>query len=212
MAAFDWDTVNDFFTADWVEVATYGGTQYNVIRYKQDTSRAVIVAGESDEVDFMLMAKASDFTPAVDALITQLDGEYSRLATAYPTQAETSTNNISNMATQLKRELVNMPKAGIHPEDTQLGVKNSVLSLVTNLHDYGTDDSLGGTGWILENVASTDFYGESLIAALREGRNIRRLNDASIGNALSVQANTRTSQKASLVDSTYTVDEAKNNL
>ena len=149
---------------------------------------------------------------AVDALITELDGEYSRLATAYPTQAETSTNNISNMATQLKRELVNMPKAGIHPEDTQLGVKNSVLSLVTNLHDYGTDDSLGGTGWILENVASTDFYGESLIAALREGRNIRRLNDASIGNALSVQANTRTSQKASLVDSTYTVDEAKNNL
>jgi len=149
---------------------------------------------------------------ATDALITELDSEYSRLATAYPTQAESTTDNISNMSAQVARELTNMPKAGIVPEDTQLGVKNSVLSLVTNLHDYGRDDSLGGTGWILENVASTDFYGESLVAALREGRNIRRLNDASIGNALAIQADTRTSKKATLADATYTVDEAKNNL
>lgn len=149
---------------------------------------------------------------ATDALITELDSEYSRLATAYPTQAESTTDNIENMSAQVKRELTNMPKAGIVPEDTQLGVKNSVLSLVTNLHDYGADDSLGGTGWILENVASTDFAGESLVAALREGRNIRRLNDAAIGNALAIQADTRTSKKATLADATYTVDEAKNNL
>lgn len=149
---------------------------------------------------------------ATDALIAQLDIEYSRLATTYPTQAESTTANITNMSSQVARELTNMPKAGIRPEDTQLGVKNSVLSLVTNLHDYGADDSLGGTGWILENVASTDFYGESLVAALREGRNIRRLNDASIGNALSIIANTRTSKKATLLDATYTVDEAKDNL
>ena len=149
---------------------------------------------------------------ATDALITELDGEYSRLATAYPTQAESTTDNISNISSQVARELTNMPKAGIAPEDTQLGVKNSVLSLVTNLHDYGADDSLGGTGWILENVASTDFYGESLIAALREGRNIRRLNDAAIGNALAIQATTRTDKKATLADATYTVDEAKDNL
>lgn len=154
----------------------------------------------------------SSRSDATDALIAQLDIEYSRLATAYPTQAESTTDNIENMSSQVARELTNMPKAGIRPEDTQLGVKNSVLSLVTNLHDYGADDSLGGTGWILENVASTDFYGESLIAALREGRNIRRLNDAAIGNALSIQANTRTSKKATLADATYTVEEAKDSL
>lgn len=149
---------------------------------------------------------------AVDVVITAIDVELARLQTEYPTQASTSTGNITNSSAQIKRELVNMPKAGIVPADTQTGVKNSVLSMVTNLHDYGADDSLGGTGWILENVASADFYGESVVAALREGRNIRRLNDASIGNALAINASTRTSKKATLADATYTVDEAKDNL
>jgi len=137
----------------------------------------------------------------------------SRLASAYPTQAELTTNNITNMSNQVKLELSNMPKAGIVPEETQTGVKSGVMGLVSNLHDYGADDSLGGTGWILENCADqTTLYGEALVAALREGRNIRRMNDAGVGNALTIESDTRTSQKAEFTDSEFTVDEAKDNL
>lgn len=146
---------------------------------------------------------------AVDVVITAINTELARLQTAYPTQATATTANLSNSSAQIKRELENMPKAGIVPADTQTGIKTAIMSMVTGLHDYGADDSLGGTGWILENVASSDFYGESIIAALREGRNIRRLNDASIGNSLFIDAQTRTSQKAAFTSSTYTVDEAK---
>jgi len=70
MAAFDWDDVSPYFTADWVETATYSGTGYNVIRYKQDLQQSVIDAGDSDRVDFMLMAKVADFTPTVESEIT----------------------------------------------------------------------------------------------------------------------------------------------
>ena len=146
---------------------------------------------------------------AVDDVITAIDIELASLASTYPTQATETTANITNSSAQIKRELENMPKAGIVTADTQTGIKTAVMGLVTNLHQYGADESLGGTGWILENVASSDFYGESLVAALREGRNIRRLNDASIGNSLFIDSQTRTSQQASFLDSTYSVDEAK---
>ena len=149
---------------------------------------------------------------AVNAVITAIDIELARLQTAYTSQATSTTTNITNSSAQIKRELVNMPKAGLVPADTQTGTKSAVLGLVTNLHDYGADDSLGGTGWILENIASSDFYGESLVAALREGRNIRQLNNAAIGNALAINADTRTSEKATLANASYTVDEAKENL
>ena len=150
---------------------------------------------------------------AVTAAIGEIDNELSRLASAYPTQAELTTNNITNMSNQVKRELSNMPKAGIVPEETQLNVKSSVMGLVSNLHDYGADDSLGGAGWILENCADqTTLYGEAIVAALREGRNIRRMNDAGVGNALTIESDTRTAQKATFTDSKFTVDEAKDNL
>lgn len=149
---------------------------------------------------------------AVDVVITACNTELASLASSWSTQASLSTNSIENMSNQVRLEKLNMPKAGIVPADTQTGVKTSVLGLVTNLHDYGRDDSLGGTAWILENMAADNFYGESLIAALREGRNIYRLNDASIGNALEIVSNTRTSEKATLIDSEFSVDEAKSNI
>ena len=146
---------------------------------------------------------------AVDVVIAAIDVELASLAATYPDQAASTTVNMTNISAQIKREIDNMPKAGIVTDDTQLGIKTAVMGLVNNLHDYGADESLGGTGWILENVAEDNFYGESLIAALREGRNLRRLNNASIGNSLFIDSQTRTQQRATLKDSTYSVDEAK---
>ena len=70
MTAFDWDVVDDFFTSDFVETATYLTVEYDAIRFKKDQDQSVVDAGESDNVDFMLMLKSADVTPLVDNLIT----------------------------------------------------------------------------------------------------------------------------------------------
>lgn len=149
---------------------------------------------------------------AVSVVVPAIETELTRLAGLYTIQEETTTNSFNNMSRQIGLEIENMPKAGITPESTQTGVKTVVMSLVTNLPSYGLDDSLGGSGWILENVAADSFYGDSLQACLREGRNIATLNTAAIDTALFVISQQRTNQKAPKEDSSFTVDEAKDNL
>ena len=150
---------------------------------------------------------------AADAILGELETELARIAAAYPTQAAQSVTSFNNMAAQVQREKENMVKAGIDPATTQTGVKTSVIGLVKNLHDHGRDDSLGGTAWILENVAdTTTLAGQAVVASLREGRNIKRMDDAGIGNAILVPAETRTLEKADLSDSTYSITEAKADL
>ena len=56
---------------------------------------------------------------AVDDVITAIDIELASLASTYPTQATATTANITNSSAQIKRELENMPKAGIVTADTQ---------------------------------------------------------------------------------------------
>ena len=113
----------------------------------------------------------------------------------------------------MKREKELQAAAGIVPAQTQTGQKTAIVQLAQNLHDYGQDDSLGGTAFILEQTAQTqDIYGQAIIAATREGRNLTRLDDQGMGNSMFAPAQTRVTQKASIGTSTYTVDEAKNNI
>ena len=66
---------------------------------------------------------------------------------------------------------------------------------------------------VSEACAQTqDIYGQAIIAATREGRNLTRLDDQGMGNSMFAPAQTRVTQKASLGTSTYTVEEAKNNI
>jgi len=66
MSAYDWDIVADFFTDDFVETATYSGSDYSVIRYSKTSEEMIMDAGLDDTVEFKLMIKASDFTPLED--------------------------------------------------------------------------------------------------------------------------------------------------
>jgi hypothetical protein len=150
---------------------------------------------------------------AADAVLSLIGTEIARIVALYPQQATKSVNSWNNMVNQIVREKENMVKAGIVPADTQTGVKSSIIGMSSNLHDYGKDTSLGGTAYILENVAdSSTIYGQSVIMCLREGRNLQRFNDVGIGNSIFVDSITRTTEQATLSTSTYTIDEAKNNL
>ena len=148
-----------------------------------------------------------------DAVVGLVEIELQRIANAYPLQAEQSQNAWQNMGDQIKREKANEALAGIDPAQTITGTITPVEGLVTNLHSIGQDDSLGGSAYVLEKLAvMTDKGGQAVIAAMREGRNVQRLADYGIPTSLFANSTTKTTEQAQLLESTYTVDEAKASL
>jgi hypothetical protein len=65
---------------------------------------------------------------------------------------------------------------------------------------------------VLEKLADTRIKGgQAVIASMREGRNIQRLAEYGIPTSLFANSTTKTTEQAQLLESTYTVDEAKSN-
>lgn len=150
---------------------------------------------------------------ALQHLIDAANTEIARIAALYPLQASQSRDSFANMTNQLKREYDNRAKAGIDMESTQTGVETATFQLVRGLHEFGKDTSLGGTAYLLENIADTNsLYGQAVIASMREGRNIQRLADVGIQTSAFLTSRSRTTEQATLQDSTFTVDEAKNSV
>ena len=150
---------------------------------------------------------------ALQHLIDAANTEIARLAVLYPLQASQSQNSQANMINQLKREADNQAKAGIVPANTQTGIQTATFQLVRGLHDYGNDTSLGGSAYLLEQVADTsNLYGQAVLASMREGRNIQRLSDVGIDTSAFLTSRTRTTEQSILLDSTFTVDEAKTSI
>ena len=148
-----------------------------------------------------------------DAVVGLIETELQRIANAYPLQAEQSQQAYQNMGDQIKREKANEALAGINPAETITGTITPVEGLVSNLHSIGQDDSLGGSAYVLEKLAvQTDKGGQAVIAAMREGRNVQRLADYGIPTSLFANSTTKTTEQAQLLESTYTVDEAKASL
>jgi hypothetical protein len=149
---------------------------------------------------------------AMEALIEDANTTCTSLATQYPEDAATSVASVNAMCTQIKNERTNMAAAGIVPADTQTGQTSSNIQLADNLHDYGTDDSDGGLAWIMEKMADrTTLVGQAITGTLREGRNIKRLTDAGIDVSMFLTAKSRVDERATLIDTTFTVDEAIDN-
>ena len=149
----------------------------------------------------------------LQALIDLANTEITQIAHDYPLQANQSVTAYNNMARQLKREKETWAKVGINPESTLAGTEQPIMQFVSNIHDYGNDTSLGGKAWIFEQLAvKTTRGGQAIIGAMREGRNIQRLADAGIPTSLFRDQRDSTTEEATLLDSTYTVEEAKNSI
>ena len=189
-----------------------------MLALQNDERTVSTLIGFSGEVEYSWVltgAMAGTYSSpdeAMTALIDDANTTCTSLATQYPEDAATSVAAVNAMCTQIKNERTNMASAGIVPADTQTGQTNSNLQLADNLHQYGTDDSDGGLAWIMENMADrTILGGQAITAALREGRNIKRLTDAGIDVSMFLSAKTRVDERATLLDTTFTVDEAIDN-
>ena len=150
---------------------------------------------------------------ALQALIDEANTEITAIARQYPLQAAQSVTASTNITNQLVREKTTWAKVGLSPATTLAGTEQPIIQFVTNIHDYGNDTTLGGKAWIFEQLANQNSRGgQAIIGAMREGRNIRKLADAGIPTSLFRDQRFETTEQAPLLDSTYTVEEAKNSI
>lgn len=85
------------------------------------------------------------------------------------------------MAQELQLNKENQAKAGIRFAELEANNQSAVLSVITNLHDLGTQDSRGGAASFLENTANlATLSGQAVVASMREGRNINKMNDVGL--------------------------------
>jgi len=114
--------------------------------------------------------------------------EAKRLVNTYPDQVEACNQYWSEMAQQLNREAMNRYMAELifdfdtdtYP-DLKAHSRSAALAMISSFHSYGTEDSQGGSADFFNAVAQSNLGGQSVIASLREGRNIEALIDAGAG-------------------------------
>ena len=147
----------------------------------------------------------------------------SNIATTYANVAVVANDATNACAEQLNLNVINCTAAGIEignivndPANANL-VSNSIttsLSLASQLHDIGLDVSEGGAAQFFEQVANTNnLSGQSVIASMREGRNIAVLNAAGIQlDTQLVDVNANTTVANNLGDGQYTVAQAQANI
>lgn len=131
------------------------------------------------------------------------------VAAANATLAAQANAGTNAMANQLSIETTNRSLAKIDFANLEANVMTVTMSVVTNLHDIGLDTTEGGSAVFFENVANLNsLYGQAVVSSMREGRNIRRLNDAGI--VLDTQLNDQptTVTEATLLTSQEPVAEA----
>lgn len=113
---------------------------------------------------------------------------------------------------QLAREYINQKRnrdinGVVVPNDVPAS-NTTAISFAQSLHGYGTDKTKGGPREILEKVANTDgLGGQSIIATMREGRNIALLNASGIGNDTTID-DALPKEDATLSTGQYTQSEA----
>jgi len=112
------------------------------------------------------------------------------IASNYTSQAAISNDAYNSMAQQLVYNQDNCILAGIDIGNVVNDIGNAnlvpnsvstVLGLTSRLHDIGTDISEGGSAQFFQTIADANsLSGQSVIASMREGRNIAVLNAAGI--------------------------------
>jgi hypothetical protein len=118
----------------------------------------------------------------ISGLIAAAQAEIWSIVSANPESTVSLNVNFEAMATHLSREFTYQAQAGLSIPALQDNSVVSVQALVTSLPQYARDTQVGGTASFLAQVADmTSEGGQSLIAAMREGRAESALTVLGIG-------------------------------
>lgn len=152
----------------------------------------IIPAGVKGEGTYSALTEEDAFADAwINGIIPAAEAELYIAAAVNPTlTAEQNTYN-DIWTDQLGREFVNQQRitdiSGTPSFSDIPSTSTTAMQMATSLHSYGTETDVGGAAYYFENIADTSTLGgQATVAALREGRNIQRLNEAGLGNDLSL--------------------------
>jgi hypothetical protein len=103
------------------------------------------------------------------------------IVSQYPTQCDALNQTWIAVADYVKRNVGNLALAEVDFNQLGNNSQSSTMIWAEALHEYGVDISPGGANEIVTALANTaTLSGQSVLASLREGRNIQRLNQAGI--------------------------------
>ena len=119
----------------------------------------------------------------------------------------TSANSAwANIASQLVLESTTQSQAGIVFANLIPGIQPT--SLATNIGSYGLDNSVGGSAWLFDSVSNISTQGgQAIVSSMREARNLVKLQNAGVGDTITVDDTTVEPQQ-SISSGQYTAAEA----
>jgi len=150
---------------------------------------------------------------AITAILNGTTTVINNIKSAYPTETASADAQITAAAEQIELEINTLADASVVFADTPSS-KQSIMSMVQNLHTYASQNEYRGPAELLEKMADTTTQaGQALVGALREGRNIRALNTIGVGmdNVPNTPTNP-TDGTGEFETAIYSVDEAISNI
>lgn len=122
----------------------------------------------------------SDGDEAYTVLCDIANSTISNLAASYPTQISSVNSDWTLMANTVSNQNTNLVAATIDYPNI-VSSTTVVFSFATELEQYGQDTRPGGAAEYLTSIANiSNIYGQSIEAALREGRNMQALDAAGL--------------------------------
>jgi len=122
-----------------------------------------------------------NYNVAVASLCDTANTQIAVYVTANPTKVSSINQNYFAFAQQQAKQINNLNRAGIQVAGIPGNVQSSVFSWAQNLQDYGTENEPGGPVDYLNYVVdATNITGQSIIAACREGDNMKNLEEIGI--------------------------------
>ena len=119
---------------------------------------------------------------AFGTYITVTQSLIGTIAGTYPEQTATSDAAWTVMTDQYQRETENWQLAMLEIDELLANNKPALMGIVTSLHEIGVDDAPFGPAEFFQAIANTETSaGQAVVASLREGKNIKNLQDAGVG-------------------------------
>jgi hypothetical protein len=143
-------------------------------------------------------------------LIPAADTEISNLVSAYPTQVTNMNTDWTTMVTQSSREITLQASADINYANFTANQIGSIYGLIYSLPNIALDTAQGGTTQLVEALADlTTFFGQSIVACLRQERNQQALATVGIPTTAVIPSDPAVPPTpAVLIPAEYTESEA----
>jgi len=153
-----------------------------------------------------------DHDSGIAAVLVGVTTKISTLTTNYPTQVAALNGAYNEIAAHINTEQRNLTSAGIDFSET-IGTPSSIQNLVSNLHSFGTQSERRGIAEVLEKTADLSTRaGQALVAALREGRNLQKLDSIGIQTDMLPPNVTQPTDSADISQGKYSLTEALNSV